>query len=96
MYGDGFSERSAHYLASGRPVITQETGFSDWLPAGDGLLSFSTPEEALDAFQQIDRNLEHHSRRARALAEEYFDSDRILTRLVDLATRGPAVIRDPE
>lgn len=80
-----FSERSANYLASGRPVITQQTGFSEWLPTGDGLLGFSSREEAIEALARLDRDYEHHCREARALAEAYFDSDRVLSRLVDLA-----------
>ena len=80
-----FSERSAHYLASGRPVITQETGFSDWLPTGAGLFAFSNPDEVLAAIQEIDRDHAFHCREARALAEEYFDSDKVLTQLLDHA-----------
>lgn len=80
-----FSERSAHYLASGKPVITQETGFSEWLPTGEGLLSYSTRGEALEAFALLDQDLDFHSKRARALAEDHFDSDRVLSRLLDLA-----------
>jgi len=80
-----FSERSANYLASGRPVITQETGFSEWLPAGEGVLSFSSREEALEAIHRLDSDFDHHCRRAREVAKEYFDSHRLLSRLVDLA-----------
>ena len=86
-----FSERSACYLASGRPVVTQETGFSERLPAGAGLLPYATTEEAADRVEQVERDYERHCRAARELAEGYFDSRRVLTRLVDraLAEREP-------
>lgn len=87
-----FSERSAHYLASGRPVITQETGFSEWLPTGAGLFSFTSPEDVLQALEALDRDYDHHCREARSLAEEYFDSDKVLSRLVDLSMSG--IIQD--
>lgn len=87
-----FSERSAHYLASGRPVITQETGFSEWLPTGAGLFSFTSPEDVLQALEELEGDYDHHCRAARALAEEYFDSDKVLSRLIDLATRS--IIQD--
>jgi len=85
-----FSERSAHYLASGRPVITQETGFSDWLPTGAGLFSFSNEDEVLAAIQEINRDHAFHCRQARGLVEEYFDSDKVLTRLLDHAMTAPS------
>jgi hypothetical protein len=78
-----FSERSAAYLASGRPVITQETGFSDWLEAGCGVIPFTTPDEAVAAIQDVNRRYEVHCRAARALAEAYFDSDRVLNKLIE-------------
>jgi hypothetical protein len=84
-YCGWFSERSAHYLASGRPVITQETGFSEWLPTGEGLFSFRLIDQALDALEQVESDLARHGRSARAIAEEYFDSDRVLTNLVEAA-----------
>lgn len=80
-----FSERSAAYLASGRPVLTQETGFCDWLPTGAGLLSFKTMEEVLAGIEEIDADYEHHCREARQLAEEYFDSRKVLTDLIERA-----------
>jgi hypothetical protein len=78
-----FSDRSACYLASGRPVIAQETGFSDFLPTGAGLLSFSTVDDAAAALEQVAGEYEAHSAAARALAEEAFGSDVVLTRLLD-------------
>jgi hypothetical protein len=77
-----FSERSAAWLASGRPVITQDTGFSRWLPTGAGLLPFTTPEEALAAIEEIDRHYEDHCHAARELAATHFDSDTVLSELL--------------
>jgi hypothetical protein len=77
-----FSDRSVCYLASGRPVIAQETGFSRWLPTGAGLFSFSTRGEALAAIDAMNADYAHHSSAARRLAEQYFDSDRVLARLL--------------
>jgi hypothetical protein len=78
-----FSDRSACYLASGKPVVAQETGFSGYLPVGDGLLSFQTEDEALAAVEEVGRHYDRHSSAARALAEELFDSDRVLSRLLE-------------
>jgi hypothetical protein len=78
-----FSERSARYLASGRPVLVQETGFSRQLPVGEGLLSFRTLEEAVSAAQSIERNYAAHCQAAREMAEKYFDSDIVLGRFLE-------------
>lgn len=77
-----FSDRSVCYLASGRPVIAQETGFSHYLPTGKGLFSFETKDDVLDGIDAINADYPRHSRAARAIAEEYFDSDKVLTRLL--------------
>jgi hypothetical protein len=74
-----FSERSAAYLASGRPVITQETGFSEIFETGKGLFSFSTTEEAMSAIDELNSNIAFHCQKARNLAEEFFDADKVLT-----------------
>jgi hypothetical protein len=79
-----FSDRSCCYLASGRPVLAQETGFSDFLPTGAGLFAFSNVEEACGAAEELRRDYPGHADAARSLAEEYFDSDRVLSRLLDL------------
>ena len=71
-----FSERSANYMASGRPVITQETGFSEWLPTGDGLFAFRTPDEAAAAIEEVERRHEYHCRAARELCAVLAESDR--------------------
>jgi hypothetical protein len=78
-----FSERSAAYLASGRPVVTQETGFSQWLDTGSGILAFNTLDEAVDSLADVSSNYEHHSRAARDTAEKYFDSGIVLQNLLD-------------
>lgn len=78
-----FSERSASYLASGRPVIIQETGFSDWLQTGAGVIPFSTPEEALAGIEEINSRYEFHCQAARAIAEEYFDARLVLRQLLN-------------
>ena len=78
-----FSERTARYLASGRPALVQDTGFSRTLPVGEGLLAFRTLEEAVGGAQRIAADYESHRRAARAIAEEYFDSDTLLTRLLE-------------
>jgi hypothetical protein len=77
-----FSDRSACYLASGRPVVAQETGFSRFLPTGQGLLAFSSLEEAAIAVERVNEDYAGHSRAARALAEFHFASDTVLQRLL--------------
>jgi hypothetical protein len=77
-----FSDRSVCYLASGRPVVAQETGWSDWLAAGEGLFSFRTADDAHAAFDEIRRDYPRHARAARALAERHFDSDVVLASII--------------
>jgi hypothetical protein len=84
-----FSERSACYLASGRPVLVQDTGFSDWLETGCGVVPFNTPEEALIGTEEIDRGYDAHCRGARDIAEEYFNARTVLSRLVEQAVNAP-------
>jgi hypothetical protein len=83
-----FSCRSACYLACGRPVILQDTGFSSVLPVGVGLLPFSSLDQAAEAIREVESNWERHSRAARAIAEQCFDSARVLDRLVAEAMDG--------
>jgi hypothetical protein len=78
-----FSDRSACYLASGRPVVAQETGWSAFLPAGEGLLSFTDAPTAAAAIARVEGDYEAHARAARALAEEHLDSDAVLARLLE-------------
>jgi hypothetical protein len=78
-----FSDRSACYLASGRPVIAQQTGFGTKLPVGKGLLAFETAADVLDAIDSLNADYAGHARAAREIAEEHFDSDRVLGRLLE-------------
>jgi hypothetical protein len=77
-----FSDRSACYLASGRPVLAQDTGFSDHLPTGVGLVPFRTLDDAVEGVGRIRRDHDRHARAAREFAETYLDSDRVLARLM--------------
>jgi hypothetical protein len=77
-----FSERSALYLASGRPVITQDTGFGKFMPTGEGLFAFNTLEEACGAFEAITADYERHCRAARVIAEEYFRAEMVLAKML--------------
>ena len=81
-----FSERSAAYLASGRPVVTHNTGFTDWLQADGGVLPFDSCESATDAIRRVSGDYARHCRLAREVAAEYFDSGRVLKALLENAT----------
>jgi hypothetical protein len=80
-----FSERSACYLAAGRPVVAQDTGFSKVIPVGNGIFAFNTIEEAGAAIEAVEANYAQQTTAARAIAEEYFASEKILTRLIEEA-----------
>lgn len=80
-----FSDRTARYLAAGRPALVQDTGFGEHIPVGEGLLAFRTLDEAAAGVELIASDYERHARAARALAEEHFDSDRVLARLLEEA-----------
>jgi hypothetical protein len=80
-----FSDRSACYLAAGRPVVTQDTGFGEVLPTGRGLFAFSTVEEAASALAEVEADPGGHAAAARAIAEEYFSADKVLASLLDRA-----------
>jgi hypothetical protein len=77
------SDRTAHYLASGRPALVQETGLPQEHRPEAGLLTFSEPAEAAEAAARIVADYEHHAAAARAYAEETFDSDRVLARMLE-------------
>jgi len=81
--GGWFSDRSACYLASGRPVAAQETGFAELLPTGEGLICFATTAEAAQAVSEIEAHPRRHRLAARALAEEHLDAGRVLSRLLE-------------
>jgi hypothetical protein len=78
-----FSDRTVGYLASGKPVLVQDTGFSRNLPTGEGLVTFTNLREAADGAMRIAESYTSHARVARQLAEEYFDSDRVLGMFLD-------------
>jgi hypothetical protein len=83
--GGWFSDRSVCYLASGRPVIVQDTGLRDWLPVCHGVLSFQTVSEAVNAVNDIQQQYETHRLAARRIAEEYFSTERVLPAFVQQA-----------
>jgi hypothetical protein len=78
-----FSDRSAVYLACGRPVVMQDTGFSKLLPCGHGLFAVRTTAEAASAIEEINGNYESHSKRAREIAYEHLDALKVLAKLLD-------------
>jgi hypothetical protein len=78
-----FSCRSACYLAAGRPVVVQDTGFRDVIPAGRGVLPFQTMDEAAAAMIEAEAHYPRHAKAAKDIANEYFDSDRVLLNLVE-------------
>jgi hypothetical protein len=86
-----FSDRSATYLAAGRPVVTQDTGFGNILPTGAGLFAFTTTDEAAAAIERVTSDYENQRRAARRIAEEWFASDVVLgglLRELDLPVPG--------
>lgn len=86
-----FSDRSAVYLASGRPVLAQDTGFGESLPMGEGLLAFGTIEEAAAGVAEIEAGYPRHAAAARELAEAHLDSRQVLPRLLEqLAVPEPS------
>jgi hypothetical protein len=78
-----FSERSACYLASGRPVVVQDTGFPGQLAGGEGVLGFNDLEQACAALHDVDANYRRHCEAARAVAEDAFDARKVLEALLD-------------
>ena len=77
-----FSCRSVCYLASGRPVVVQDTGFSDLIPTGAGLFAFRNLEEAVNGIASVESDYSRHQQAARELARNYFDSDKVLGQLL--------------
>jgi hypothetical protein len=78
-----FSDRTVRYLASGKPALVQDTGWSRNYPSGHGLLGFRTLDDAVDGAARIARDYAEHSRAARAIAEEFFDANTVLASLVE-------------
>jgi hypothetical protein len=77
-----FSDRTVRYLASGKPVLVQDTGFSQNLPVGEGLLAFRTLDEAVAGAESIFENYHRHCAAARSIAQKYFASEHVLTFLL--------------
>jgi hypothetical protein len=73
-----FSDRSVCYLAAGRPVITQSTGFENIIPTGEGLFEFTTEADILAAIDAITGDYERHSKAALEIAEEYFAAEKVI------------------
>ena len=80
-----FSDRSVCFLAAGKPVITQETGFSELVPSGEGLLAFATPDEAVAAVRTVAGDWPRHARAARRIAEDHFAADTVIGAMLDAA-----------
>jgi hypothetical protein len=78
-----FSERTCLYLASGRPAVVQDTGWTDWLPSGAGLLAFSTPQQAVAALESVLADPSGHARAARQVALDHFEADRVCQEIID-------------
>ncbi|MCA1703916.1 MAG: glycosyltransferase family 1 protein [Actinobacteria bacterium] len=85
--GGWFSDRSVCYLASGRPVLTEDTGLADWLPVGCGIVTFTDAEGALAGIEQINASYGEHSAAARSLAESHFAADDVLGALLETALK---------
>lgn len=78
-----FSCRSACYLAAGKPAVVQDTGWSDHLPSGDGVIGFRTMEEAVKGIESVAENYEHHCQAARTYAQTYFDAAKVCAELLE-------------
>ena len=89
------SDRTLCYLASGKPVVVQDTGPSSFLPNGEGMFRFSTIDEAAEALAAIDEHYERHCRAARAIAEAFFDSQTALSDMLNLIDRTPDRASEP-
>jgi len=83
--GGWFSDRSVCYLASGRPVLMQDTGLADWLPVGKGVVPFTDPDSALAGIVAVNQGYEEHRRAARHLATEVFSASKVLPLLIEQA-----------
>lgn len=85
-----FSDRSICYLASGRPVIAQDTGFTEYLPVSEGLLAFQDSDDAVAAIALLKGDYARHARAARRIAETYFDSKKVLSAMLDAVSVSTA------
>jgi hypothetical protein len=84
-----FSDRTVRYLASGKPVLVQDTGFGETYPVGCGLVPFRTLAEAVSGAERINRDYARHARAARQIAEGFFDSDKVLQSLLQAVEVAP-------
>ncbi len=84
-----FSERSATYLAAGRPVIVQDTGFGSYLPTGEGLFAFTGVDDAAAALEAVASDYARHARAAEEIAREYFDAEKVVRAIVEHASARP-------
>jgi GT2 family glycosyltransferase len=96
-----FSDRSATYLGAGRPVVTQDTGFGNVIPTGEGLFAFTTLDGALEAVEAINADYARHTRAAAEIARDYFDAEKVLRQLLDdvgvaRARRVQSLVLDPK
>jgi len=80
-----FSDRSACYLAAGKPVVTQDTAFGNILPVGRGLFTFRNMDDILTAIEMIEGDYDRHSRAAREIAQEYFAAEKVVGSLMERA-----------
>lgn len=88
-----FSDRTVRYLASGRPALVQDTGFSRIFPVGEGLLAFRDLDQAVAGARAIERDYRRHCRAARLIAEEYFDSDKVIGEMLETVGLGMPATR---
>lgn len=82
MRGGWFSDRSVCYLASGRPVLIEDTGLADWLPVGAGVVTFTNPEQAVAGLERIEGDYAAHRQAARRMAEDHFATSHVLPALL--------------
>ena len=82
-----FSDRSVCYLAAGLPVILQDTGFTDWLPSGNGVLAFSSLEEAVNCLVQVNADYLRHRRAASEIAENFFSYRVVIPKILETALK---------
>jgi hypothetical protein len=78
-----FSCRTACYLAAGRPAVVQDTGWSRFVPSGDGVIAFSTMEEAIDGLKRVTADPDRHRTAAYEIAREYLAPDRVLPPMIE-------------
>ena len=77
-----FSCRSVCYLAASRPVVVQDTGFSEFIPTGEGLFSFNNIDQAISAIEEVEKNYKKHQKSAQDIAREYFDADKVIIKIL--------------